>query len=179
MPVSRNAAVARRKLIRAGVRPRLSLALPGAAAGYGYVETFPFQRSWVAILVLAVFDVIFTIPAVKTFVEARELWQQPDDLFSLTAALFITFWLIGWSMAPLAMTSLLAVLLFGREEVRARTGELEVLLGLPFIGLRMRYRAEGLRNLRIEHPDANSGKSWRGSHAAFDYGANTGEFGVL
>jgi len=164
-------------MIKSGVRPRFFLALRVKRGEYPYVEIFPFQRHWGAIIVLAVFAVVFAIPAYTTFQEARELWQEPDDLFNLTAALFITFWLIGWSMAPLGMTALLAVLLFGREEVRARPGELEVFLGLPFVGARMTYRASGIRNLRIEQPDAASGKSWRGSHAVFDYGANQGEFG--
>ena len=164
-------------MIRSGVRPKLSLDLKGSAGNYTYVEVFPFKRSWTAIIILAALDIVFAVPAYTTLMEAIELWQKPDDLFSLTAALFITFWLIGWSMAPLGITLVLAILLFGREEVRARPGEFEVFLGLPIAGARRTYRASGMRNLRIEHPEADSGKSWRGSHAVFDYGANEAEFG--
>ena len=110
-------------MIRAGVRPSFSLDLRGSARDFPYVEAFPFQRSWPAIIGVAVFAAIFFFPAYTTFEEARELWQRPDDLFSLTAALFITFWLIGWSLAPLGLSLLLAVLLFGREELRARPGD--------------------------------------------------------
>ena len=164
-------------MIRKGLRPSVCLRRPRGGVDFPYAEVFPFRRSWVAIGVLLVFDIVFLIPAFTTFQEARELWQRPEGLFDLTAALFITFWLVGWSMGPLAMTAILAVLLFGREEIRARQGELEVYLGLPFAGARISYRAAGIRNLRLEQPAAKSGKSWRGSHAVFDYGANQGAFG--
>lgn len=162
---------------RTGLRPGFRLAWGMPDQGERYREVFPFRRSWIAIAVLLVFDVIFLIPTVTTFREAVSLWSKPDDLFNLVAALFITFWLLGWSIAPLLMTALLMILLFGREIVSARPGMLEVFVGLPFIGLAMSYQAAAMRNLRLERPPAKSGKSWRGPHAVFDYGANTGEFG--
>jgi len=104
-------------MIRNGLRPTLSLRPRVLSETYPYTEVFPFRRHWPLICALAIFDIIFFIPAFNTFHEAVELWQQPDDLFNLVAALFITFWLIGWSMAPLVMTILLVLLLFGREEL--------------------------------------------------------------
>jgi hypothetical protein len=124
-------------MIRKGLRPTLSLRPRALSEAYPYTEVFPFRRHWPFICALAIFDLIFFIPAFNTFHEAVELWQQPDDLFNLVAALFITFWLIGWSIAPLVMTILLLLLLFGREELRARQGELEIYLGLPFFGARI------------------------------------------
>ena len=162
---------------RTGLRPGFRLAWGMPDQGERYREVFPFRRSWIAIAVLLVFDVIFLIPTVTTFREAVGLWSKPDDLFNLVAALFITFWLLGWSLAPLLMTALLMILLFGREIVTARPGTVEVFMGLPFLGLAMGYEAAAIRNLRLEHPPVKSGKSWRGPHAVFDYGANTGEFG--
>ncbi len=164
-------------MIRKGLRPHLALAWGRPDEGERYSEVFAFRRSWVAIAAVAVFDVIFLIPAVTTFTEAVELWSRPDDLFNLVGAMFITFWLLGWSLAPLLLTVLLAMLLFGREVVTARPGEFEVFVGLPFVGLAVCYEAARMRNLRLERPPAKSGKSWRGPHAVFDYGANTGEFG--
>jgi uncharacterized protein DUF6498 len=163
--------------IRQGARPQLRLQLGPLRNSEGYQEVFPFRRSWVAIAVILVFDAVFLIPAITTFREAVELWSRPDDLFNLVAALFITFWLIGWSTAPLLLTTLLAVLLFGREVVTARPGTLQVLMGLPFAGIAVQYDPAYMRNLRIEHPPVKSGKAWRGPHIAFDYGANSGEFG--
>jgi hypothetical protein len=155
----------------------LRLQLGSPSDNTGYREVFPFRRSWVAIAIILVLDAVFLIPAVTTFREAVELWGRPNDLFSVVAALFITFWLIGWSTAPLLLTSIAAVAAFGREVVVARPGVVEVFLGLPFTGVVLQYDPRAMRNLRIEHPAAKSGKAWRGSHLAFDYGANSAEFG--
>jgi hypothetical protein len=124
-----------------------------------------------------VLDIVFLVPALTTFREAVVLWRQPGDLFNLVAALFISFWLLGWSIAPILLTSLLIVLLLGRESVRAGPGYFETSLGLPGVGLSMKYEPARMRNLRMEYPEKASGKSWRGPHLAFDYGANSGEFG--
>ncbi len=164
-------------MIRRGVRPRIRVGLPRPARAGRFREVFPLRRSWAAIAALLVFDVVFLIPAALTFSETVELWRRPDDLFNLVAALFTTFWLLGWSLAPLAMTTLLAVMLFGREVVTARPGTVEVALGLPLLELALEYDAARMRNLRLEHPPPRSGKSWRGPHIAFDYGANSGAFG--
>ncbi|KAA1192010.1 hypothetical protein F0M18_10850 [Pseudohalioglobus sediminis] len=161
-----------------GLRPQFYFGARSRSDSYPYEEAFAFKRHWGAILALAVFDIVFLIPAILTFREASELWQQLDGLFNLVAALFITFWLVGWSLAPLTLTALLLLLLFGRETIRARPGELAIDLGLPLLGLRARYRAETIRNLRIEVAESKSARSWRGSHAVFDYGEHQIAFGV-
>jgi hypothetical protein len=164
-------------MIRKGLRPRLRFGVTSPGANHRYAEVFPLRRSWPAIAILLVLDVVFLIPAISTFQEAVSLWRQPEDLFNLVAALFITFWLLGWSLAPILMTALLIALLFGRESVQAGQGYFEISLGLPRVGMTMRYEPARMRNLRIEYPEKGSGKSWRGPHLAFDYGANSGEFG--
>jgi hypothetical protein len=164
-------------LIRKGLRPKLSLHLWGFGGDAPYREVFSFGRSWTLIALLFVFDAVFLFPVINVFHDAANLWRQSDQLFQLTGALFMTFWLLGWSILPLLATLILLLLLFGREEVRARPGELEVIMGLPFIGARMTYQAASIRNLRIVYPLKKSGKYWRGSFVMFDYGANTGEFG--
>ena len=50
-------------------------------------------------------------------------------------------------------------------------------MGVPFLGISARYDISKMRNLRFEQPPKKSGRSWRGSHLAFDYGANTIAFG--
>ncbi|PLW68184.1 DUF6498-containing protein [Pseudohalioglobus lutimaris] len=161
-----------------GIRPDIALHWRGRGDSYPYEETFALPRHWGAIIALAVFDLVFAIPAVITFRQASELWQQADSLFNLITALFLTFWLLGWSLAPLTMTALLLMLLFGRESLRARPGELAIELGLPWLGLRMRYRATSIRNLRTEMPAAKKARSWRGNHAVFDYGPSQAAFGI-
>lgn len=138
---------------------------------------FPFRRIWIAIAVLAVFDIVFIIPAVGVFNNAAETWGNYDDLFDLVAALFLSAWLIGWSLGPLIMTAILVVMLFGREVVRVRGDTVRVFIGLPLVGIAGDYKASHMRNLRLDAPDKVSGKSFRREHVAFDYGANTVSFG--
>ena len=170
-------AIAPGKKKRTGLRPGLRVGLPAPEQQGSYREVFRFRRSWPAIIILLVLDIVFLIPAVTTAGTSIEMWQQPEDLFDLVGALFTTFWLMGWSLVPLLMTAILLVLLFGREVVSASRDGVEVFLGLPFIGLAARYQVSHMRNLRLEHPAPKSGTSWRGSHLVFDYGANTGEIG--
>jgi hypothetical protein len=61
--------------------------------------------------------------------------------------------------------------------VKAGPGQVVIRLGLPFVGLEAAYEVAKMRNLRVEQPAPKSGKSWRGRHFAFDYGANTFAFG--
>ena len=164
-------------MIRKGLRPGFRLGFERPGSEYRFRLVLPFRRHWVAIAVVAVFDAVFLFPAITTFQQAAEGWARFDDLFDLTAALFLTGWLIGWSIAPLLLTAILALMLLGREVVRAGPGRLELFLGLPLFGLTARYDASRIRNLRREIPAPKSGKSWRGPHMAFDYGANSAEFG--
>ncbi len=164
-------------MIRKGLRPRIKPALDLTGDGSGFRRVLPFRRSWIAIAILAVFDLIFLYPAITTFLQASAEWGKFDDLFDLVSALFLTAWLLGWSIAPLLMTTILTVMLFGREVIKVSPGKLEIFLGLPVVGMAAQYDVSRMRNLRIEHPPMKSGKSWRGSHIAFDYGAYTGAFG--
>jgi len=165
-------------MIRKGLRPRftLSIDLPGGASS-GLRQALPFRRSFAAIALLAVLDAVFMIPAVLTFREASTEWSQFDSLFDLVGALFLSGWLLGWSIAPLVMTGILVLLLWGREVIKVRPGIVEISIGLPLLGFAARYDAAKMRNLRSERPTPGSGKSWRGAHLAFDYGANTVAFG--
>jgi hypothetical protein len=122
-------------------------------------------------------DVIFLVPAITTFSQASSEWSSLDSLFELVAALFLSAWLLGWSIAPLALTGILVLLLFGRETLTAHPGKVEITLGLPLLGLAAVYDVSRMRNLRLETPPKKSGKSWRGPHFVFDYGANQGSFG--
>ena len=175
-------------MIRKGLRPgfRIGFDLPGSFDGFRKI--MPFRRSWIAISVLAIFDIIFLIPAVGAFRQASSGWSNLESLFDLVATVFMSAWLLGWSIAPLIMTLILLLMLFGREVLRAGPGFVEIFIGLPLIGAGARYDVSKMRNLRIETPAKKSGKSWRGPHLVFDYGANqvgfgsaidSGELGVL
>ena len=92
-------------------------------------------------------------------------------------ALFLSAWLLGWLFAPLALTTLLALVAFGREVISAKPGRFVLFLGLPGLGVAAEYDVARMRNLRVEQPPPKSGRSWRGTHLVFDYGANTVAFG--
>jgi len=164
-------------MIRKGLRPGFRLGFRLSNEKAGYQRVWQFRRSWIAIGVVAVMDVIFLIPAVTTFSQASSEWSRFDSLFDLVAALFLSAWLLGWSVAPLLLTGILVLMLFGRETLEALPGKVELGLGLPLLRLVAVYDVAHMRNLRIEEPPKKSGKSWRGQHFVFDYGANQGSFG--
>jgi hypothetical protein len=149
------------------------VALDRPPAMGGFRRVLPFRRSWFAIALVAVFDLIFLIPAIITFREAANAWSGFNDLFDLVAALFLSAWLFGWSFAPLALTLVLLLMLFGREVISASPGRFKLFLGLPGVGAAAEYDVARMRNLRHETPPPKSSRSWRGAHFAFDYGANT------
>ena len=149
--------------------------LPGGDEDFRRV--YPFGRSWVAIAALTAMTAVFLFPAIMAFNQAAASWASLNSLFDLVAALFISAWLLGWSVAPAIMIGIVLLMLFGREVLRARPGEVELYVGLPFIGLGAVYDVTRMRNLRLEKPPAKSGKSWRGTHFAFDYGNNSVAFG--
>jgi len=168
-------------MIRKGLRPgfKIGMDLPGQDDGFRRV--LPFKRSWIAIGILVAMDTAFIIPAVLIFQQAATQWGKLDSLFDLVIAVFLSAWLLGWSIAPLLMTTILTVLLFGREVIKAHPGRVDLFIGLPFLGFTAQYDVARMRNLRSEQPKKETGKkpgmSWRGSHLAFDYGANSVAFG--
>jgi hypothetical protein len=158
-------------------RPKLKFSTGLSHGNEVLREVMPFRRSWKAILFIAVFAIAFTIPAVLTFDQAREEWTQLDTLFDLVSALFLSAWLLGWSIAPLLLNTLLVVLLFGREVLIAQPGIIKVAIGIPGLMLMGEYDVSKMRNLRVEKPEKKSGNSWRGPHLVFDYDGRSESFG--
>ena len=155
-------------MIRKGIRPGLKISIGSPGKQGEFRRVLPFKRSWVAIVILAVMDTAFLIPAVLTFKQAIGEWGNLDSLFNLVAAAFLSAWLLGWIIAPLIMTTILLLLLFGREVLKAGPGRLELFMGVPFLGVYAQYEVSKMRNLRFEQPPNKSGRSWRGSHLVFD-----------
>ena len=160
-------------MIRKGLRPgfKFGIDLPGDEGDFRRV--LPFRRSWLVIAILAVVDIVFSIPAVITFQQAISEWGRFDSLFDLVGALFLSAWLLGWIIAPLIMTGILVLMLFGREVLKAGPGAVKIFIGIPAFGVTVRYDVSKMRNLRFKRPMKNSSTSWRGAHLVFDYGANT------
>jgi len=159
-------------MIRKGLKPGFEFGPESPADGEGFRKVLPFRRSWVAIAIVAAMDAAFLFPAVYTFRQALSEWSGYDSLFDLVGALFLSAWLIGWSMAPLILTAILIMMLFGREILKAGPGAVEIFIGVPVFGVTARYDVGKMRNLRHRTPPKKSGTSWRGPHLVFDYGAN-------
>ena len=151
----------------------MRLRFGGGLPGTRYTRVFPFKRNPWAIGIVAALDLVFLLPAAGVFQQAASAWATSDQLFDLVMALFLSGWLLGWSLAPLVLTLLLLVLVFGREVLSADRDRISILMGVPLLGVQMDFEPSRLRNLRIEQPPAKSGKSWRGSHLAFDYGSHS------
>ena len=113
----------------------------------------------------------FSDPAVTTFSQASSEWSRFDSLFDLVAALFLSAWLLGWSVAPLLLTGILVLMLFGRETLEALPGKVELGLGLP-CWLVAVYDVAHMRNLRLEDPPKKSG-SPGGDSTSFSTTART------
>ncbi len=82
-------------------------------------------------MVLAAMDAAFIIPAIITSRQAMAEWGSFDSLFDLVAALFLSAWLLGWIIAPLIMTTILVLMVFGREVLKAGPGYVEIFVGIP------------------------------------------------
>jgi len=159
-------------MIRKGLKPGFRFGPESPIEGEGFRKVLPFGRSWVAIAIVAAMDAAFMFPAVYTFRQALSEWRAYDSLFDLVGALFLSAWLIGWSMAPLLLTAILVMMLIGREVLKAGPGVVDIFIGIPVFGVTARYDTAKMRNLRHETPPRKSGTSWRGPHLVFDYGAN-------
>jgi hypothetical protein len=164
-------------LVRKGLRPAFGIRSAWSRYEDEFSQTWPFRRSWIAILAVLAFAVVFLLPAIGAFRQAVAQWSSFDSLFDLVGAVFITAWLTGWSIAPIGLGLLTLLMMFGRETVRVRPGEFELFIGLPPLGLSATYKVGHMRNLRLEQPGPRSGRSWRGFHYVFDYGANSVGFG--
>ena len=158
---------------RTGLKPGFKIGLDTSSGQTVFRRVMPFRRAWIAIGILAAMDAVFLFPAITTLGQAIGEWSRLDSLFDLVAAVFLSAWLLGWMIAPILLTTILVLMLFGREVLKAGPGMVEIFLGIPLIGLTASYDVSKMRNLRFDQPPPKSGKAWRGSHLLFDYGANT------
>ena len=158
---------------RQGKKPVLTFGPATVAGPGGFHRDLPFRRSWIAILILAAMDIVFLLPAIATFGEAASEWARQESLFDLVAAIFLSAWLLGWMTAPVLMTGILVLMLFGRETLVAKPGNVEIRMGIPWVGLSAKYRSSAISNLRYVKPVGKSPTSWRGNHMVFDYGPDS------
>ena len=164
-------------MIRKGARPAFRVRFGNPGRDGDLVRVFPFRRSWPAIAVLAALAAIFAVPAVTTGRQVAGQLVGVESLFDLVGVAFLGFWLLGWSVGLLIMAAILGLLLFGREVLLAGPRGVEIVIGVPLLGLGATFDIDRMRNLRAVEPEPKSGKSWRGRHFEFDYGSNAFAFG--
>jgi len=162
---------------RKGIQPTFRFGPYRSAGHTGYRKSLPFRRSWVAIGILAALTAVFLIPLISVFNQASSGWGNFDSLFDLVITLFLSAWMLGWSVAPIMMTLIILLMLFGREVIRTRAGVVELSIGLAGIGLISIYEMSKIQNLRLQTPAGKDRHSWRGPHLVFDYGATPVHFG--
>lgn len=159
------------------LKPRIRLYAGRDVAVGDYRWVSPFRRSWIAIAVVAAMDAVFLVPAITTFRRAAEEWGHFESLFDLVGALFLSGWLLGWCIAPLLLTTLLTLMVFGRETLSATPDAVRIVIGVPFLGVAAEYDPSRMRDLRATVPEPKSPTSWRGPHLTFDYAGSQGAFG--
>ncbi|NKB35112.1 MAG: hypothetical protein GKR91_18605 [Pseudomonadales bacterium] len=158
--------------------PQFSLALDlGIQGSEDYFIALPFKRSVPAMLISGAFFAIFTFPLYS--VGSVTMAESGEDLFSLVVLFFSFFWMLGWSTGVAILGLVFLAVTFGRETLRIRNNELILRIGIPAIGLGIRFHGDALRYFRRNKADALAGTSWRGDHLCFDYGGEQIEFGSL
>jgi hypothetical protein len=98
---------------------------------------------------------------------------------------FMTFWLIGWTVGGLAMTTRLLWSYFGKEKIRTDRNEIIFENSVFGIGMKKRLDISAIKNIRTEMSNdnwfgGNIGSFWgpgRGK-VKFDYGLKTYSFGL-
>lgn len=159
----------RQKLTQFGLPRTFRFALDLPSTAHKVRRVLPFRRSLPVILVITAIDVAVMFPAVSAYAQASKSWHNLDSLFDLTSAVFITAWLIGWSVAPLILSLLILVLLTGREVLIGQSGILRLGIGIPGLLFSTTFDPRKIANLRFTDPEPKSPTSWRGTHISFDY----------
>jgi len=167
----------RQKLSAIGLPHSIRLAVDLPFSKYRFRRVLPFKRSLLIIVILTAMDVAVMIPAVAVYNQAMESWHSLESLFDLTFVVFHTAWLIGWSAAPLILTTLLFLVSTGRDVIIGRPGILQIGIGVPGLSLSADYDVHKVTNMRLTTPPKNSGTAWRGTHISFDYAGRQVDFG--
>lgn len=121
-----------------------------------YKLVCPFARSKVGISVAAVIATIFAAIGYSVLGDAVSSWQQVDNLFTLVAALFTSFWLIGWSAGIFIPLAALLAMASGRLVLLIYSGRVELIIGVPGVGMRISGAASEVTNVRLVEYDEKS-----------------------
>lgn len=116
----------------------------------------PFARPWIAISIIFAIAAFFSISGYSVLEVAIINWQQADNLFSLVAALFTSFWLIGWSIGVIIPFIALMVMVFGRLVLLIHSGRVDLIIGVPGLGFRISGAASEVTRVSLVEHDSKS-----------------------
>ena len=157
--------------------PKFDVALDlGRSSRDRFYRLSPFKRSPLIIVVALGFLVVFSAPLY--FVGDMASGEGDGSLFDATFGLFSLFWMLGWSVGVFAIALVVLLLTLGRETARVRGDELILRLGIPGLGVGMRFPGRLIRNFHYVPEPVRAGDKWRGAHLAFDYGGEPIAFGT-
>lgn len=121
-----------------------------------YEKVMPFARSQGALIVFGIFLLVFAAVELNVLLETLELWGGANDLFNLASAIFMTCWLLGWSIAVLFILIIFLGMLYGRGLLLVYQGRVEMQLGTSNMGVLIRQEASKITSIELVDPPAKS-----------------------
>ena len=114
----------------------------------------------------------------------NEIFKSPDKGLPVRVDLFLLFWLIGWTIAGIAVFGFLAWMIAGKEVITLTSEALIIEKGVFKLGKSKHYLLSDVKNLRL-NPSYVTGffgflnpehLFWPQSRLAFDFGMKTVKF---
>ena len=110
-------------------------------ADYKYQGTAIKSVPTLVVVLLGGFAFAFSVVWFRVFGSMWESWQGVENLFSLVGSLFLTFWLIAWSMMTFFLILIFISCAFSGKTVLVHSGKMEIIVGVLGIGFIIRLKA--------------------------------------
>lgn len=111
-----------------------------------------------ALVIVGLIAILLSGIWLSTFNHALETWAEADNLFILAAALFLTCWLIGWSIGTFLALVAFFMMLSGRLVVLVHSGRMEAMIGVIGFGLKIKLRATEVLSSRLTDANSKTGR---------------------
>jgi len=129
---------------------------PPSLSDVDYKKTMPFARSPLAIVIAGAVLLILGGIEISVLGQAIKAWQQAEKLSGFVSAVFLSCWLLAWSVGVLISLSVFVSMLFGRSLLLIYQGRLEVHMGTPGLGMVIREEAAQITTVELVDPDPKS-----------------------
>ena len=121
-----------------------------------YKKPMPFARSKIAAGVSGFILLILGGAEISVLSQVIDAWQEADKLFSFVTAVFLSCWLLGWSIGVLIALIIFVSILFGRGLLLIYQGRVEIHFGIPSLGLVIRQEAAQINTVELVDHDPKS-----------------------